>query len=615
MKRLKYLYNGISVLLALAMIFVACSSDSDNYEEVQFPQAALPVISIHPTSADYVAGTYTEVKDLMVKAKVSDAGTMLYQWYEGLTYANSGGVPIIGETEASFTPEVGAPGTQKYYYVVITNITAGVLPRIQASNPAQIRFLSTAPAAPAVAVTVSDTNDQYVRGFGGMSNAFGLSGAGSRYMELRDIDTMFHPETGLGFNILRIKLWYQPLEWVLAGEVEPYMGNQTFCEIVKRVNSYGGYVLASPWTPPPEYKENESEAGAGSSQLKPAHYNDYARHLKNFALAMADYGAPIYSLSLQNEFSFPADYEGCLWNGAQINAFLQQAGNFLNGVPGYGGGKVTPQIKLMNAEPHNNVTENTPVRDNAASNALIDIYAYHTYGTTSNAYRVVQADSPEWRKEVWMTEFNINSDKAGNQMADSTWNYVWPFADHIDYCIRINSSNAYVWWYLKRFYSAIGDNAYGTINGQVLPRGWVMSHWAKYATDTVRTPAAVTGHSGTGNASDAVNTGTGGSANVNIKASAFRRKAAPSSYWEQQVQTREDSISLVIYDKRTGGQAGENIRITLPDDFTATYAHAIISDNSRKHAPALVVLSADGKTADFFLPSNSIMSLKFTKQE
>jgi hypothetical protein len=218
------------------------------------------------------------------------------------------------------------------------------------------------------------------------------------------------------------------------------------------------------------------------------------------------------------------------------------------------------------------------------------------------------------RKEVWMTEYNINSDEVGNQVADSTWNYVWRFADHLDHNIRTCDANAYVWWYLKRFYSMVGENAYGTINGQILPRGWVMSHWAKYATDTVRTPATVTDHPGGGNRNDATGA-TYSPSGINVKASAFRRKAEPVSYWEQQVQTREDSISLVIYDKRTGGQAGENIRITLPGDFQATYAHAIISDNSNKHVPALVVLSADGKTADFFLPSNSIMSLKFIKQE
>jgi hypothetical protein len=109
-------------------------------------------------------------------------------------------------------------------------------------------------------------------------------------------------------------------------------------------------------------------------------------------------------------------------------------------------------------------------------------------------------------------------------------------------------------------------------------------------------------------------TGSGAGSSVNIKASGFQRKSAPESYWEQQVVNREDSISLVIYDKRIAPNAeGQNIRVNLPADFEAKYAHAIISDTLRRHSPAVVVLAGDGKTADFFLPANSIMSLKFSK--
>jgi O-glycosyl hydrolase len=570
------------------------------------------MISIHPTSADYiVSGGGISVKELSVTATISDVGTMSYQWYKGTSYANSGGTEIEDETGTTYAPPSEGAGTTNFYYVVITNKREGVKDRVQTSNPARIRFLSEADPIPTVTVNVTTNNDQYVRGFGGMSNAFGIGGAGVRYMELKDIDTMFHPETGLGFNMLRIKLWYQPMEDVLAGDVEPQMRNQIYCDIVKRVNSYGGYVLASPWSPPPEWKVNGSEVGIEPSYLLPEYYPEYANHLADFARFMAAKGAPIYALSIQNEFTFPAKYEGCGWTPSQNVNFFTRVGNFLNGIPGYGGGKDIPQVKLMNAEPHQNVNSNNRVRTTPATNALIDIYAYHTYGIHDNAYRMVQEDTADMRKEVWMTEWNINSGE-GLEAQDYTWNYVWLFAESVDNDIRVNGSNAYIWWYLKRYYCMIGDNAYGTVNGQVLPRGYVLSHWAKYATDTVRVAATVNGHPGGGNTSDAYNTGYS-SSTVKVKASAFRRKAEPVSYGEQQVQKREDSISLVIFDMRTGGQDGQNIRISLPEDFTANYAHAIISDNNRKHASALVVLTADGKAADIFLPSNSIMSVKFTK--
>jgi hypothetical protein len=394
------------------------------------------------------------------------------------------------------------------------------------------------------------------------------------------------------------------------------MNNQiTYLEVVKRVNKYGGYVMASPWTPPPQWKVNESEAGTAPSYLLPTYYGSYAAYLKNFAQAMSNRGAPIYALSIQNEPSWPASYAGCEWTSQQQVDFFKTAsvGKFLNNVPGYGGGEETASVKIMSGEAHQNVTWNNAARDDAVANAAIDIYTYHTYGNKSNAYTAVQADTANMRKEVWMTEINHNSGE-GNYLQDSTWNFVWIVADEIDNDVRCDSANAFVYWYSKRFYSAIGDNSNGTINGQVLPRGYVMSHWAKYATDTVRVPAFVTGHPAGGNTSD-VNSATGSSSAIKVKASAFRRKAEPSTYWERMVQKQEDSISMVIYDKRTDvDETQQDIRVSLPEDFgAAKYVHAIISDKDRKHAPHLVVLSAAGTTADFTLPANSIVSIKFSK--
>ncbi|GBU27133.1 glucuronoxylanase xynC [Treponema sp. R8-4-B8] len=611
-------------LLALALLFTACTPPAeDNSNPGTSGTSALPIISIHPTSGDYVSGA--TIRDLRVQASASDGGAITYQWYENTTFSNTGGTEITGAKNASYPPQLGSK-TENFYYAVVTNTKTGSAPRTNTSNPARVRILDAAEAAPAVTVNITNANQQYVRGFGGMSNAFAI-GAPARYMELKDIDTMFNPDTGLGFNILRIMIWPKPLEDVINGEVEPQMNNQiTYLEVVKRVNKYGGYVLASPWTPPPEWKVNESEAGTAPSYLLPVHYRDYAEYLKNYARSMASYGAPIYAISIQNEPSWPASYAGCEWTSQQQVDFFTTSGigKFMTGVAGYGGGKalnpndsVNPQsVKVMSGEAHQNVTWNNAARDNPTAHAAIDIYAFHTYGNHSNSYTAVQADNDNNRKEVWMTEWNINSGE-GNYEQDSKWEFVWVFADAVDNDVRCDNVNAFVWWYLKRFYCFIGDNAFGTVNNEILPRGYILSHWAKYATDTVRVPATVTGHPAVGNTSDN-NSTTGYSSSIKVKASAFRRKANPASYWEKQVpeKKREDSISLVIYDKRTTADAeGQNIRVNLPADFgDAQYASAIISDSTgNRHAPHLVVLASDGKTADFYLPANSIVSIKFAK--
>ena len=43
-----------------------------------------------------------------------------------------------------------------------------------------------------------------------------------------------------------------------------------------------------------------------------------------------------------------------------------------------------------------------------------------------------------------------------------------------------NNWNAYIWWYIQRFYSFIGDGEQNTTNGSVLKRGYAFSQFSKY---------------------------------------------------------------------------------------------------------------------------------------
>jgi len=629
MRRIGFFAVVSVVFLAFAMIFASCGAPIEERPPVSAEVSSLNIISMHPTSTDYLLGD-TDVAELKVKIRRDVPGTFSYQWYSVDSFTNSGGTPISGETEDTFRVPAGT-GTV-YYYVGVTN-TIGGSERFQAGNPARIRFLDTLEDAPTVNLNVSNGKAQYVRGYGGMSNAFGLSGQNVRYMQMRDIDTMFNPDTGLGYNILRIMIFHDPLEDVIAGRVHPQMGNGIYYDIVKRVNEYGGYVLASPWTPPPYMKLNGSIEGDGRSNLDPKNYNNYGVYLKNWAKQLSDNGAPIYTLSIQNEYTYPASYEGCLWTDAEVIAFYKVARRFLTGVPGFGGGVAIPNVLSMSAEPHSTVARIANVAADAEANAQIDIYSHHTYGNMSNKWTAIQ-NPPLGPKELWMTEKNINSG-SGMEARDYSWNYAWTFAKDLDHTIRCIDANAYVWWYLKRYYSMVSDNTYGSVHGAVLPRGWVMSHYAKYSSDTVRVPATIVGHPNGGNASDDELTGAS-STTTFVKASAFRRIASSDDYWYKKVQEnvpaaeRETSLSLVVYDSNGASFAVTNgndsavidrthlsgtsyeIRVNLPSDFTASSAHGIISDSTgKRQAPLLVTLAKDGKTAQFNLPANSIVSIKF----
>jgi len=613
----------LSIALVFAMIFTACSDPVPEEEVIPPPPTvAKPVIRDQSGTKRYQSGS-SVTTELSVTATVNDTEPVVptYQWYSRDSFGNTGGTQIVGESGV-LTLDGNGIGTMTYqasaddvgttyYYVVVTNpARVDVNPETNeekdlaeaatASAPIGVIVIAALPD-PEATVTVTATGNQYVRGFGGMSNAFGI-GSPARYMQMADIDTMFGPD-GMGLTMLRIMIWPYPLDQVISGQIEPQMGNAgTYLNAVRKVNEYGGYVLASPWTAPAEYKTNESLEAGG--HLKTERYVDYAQYLRTFASEMAARGAPIYAISLQNEPSLTVTYDGMEWTEAEHRNFLRDRGNFTRSptpVAGYGGGTTQPFVKVVSGEAHQIGSWYTAAMDyviaNPAAYANMDIVAYHIYGGIGTLADVTRDGT--LNKETWMTEHNINSQSESLYRQDSTWNYVWVVADEIHHIIGINNSSAFVWWYLKRFYGAVGDGSYGTANGAIMPRGYVLSHYAKYATDTVRVNAT-TNH-------------PGGSS---IALTAFQRKktADKTTENELQVMADEDSYSIVIYDKRTTASGQTSLRVTLPTGFEATKVTGIISDSTgNRHAPVNVILNPDGNSADVSLPTNAIISLKFVK--
>ena len=611
MTRKKWFCIGIlGLVLVFALVFTACDNDpgpgtEEPDEEIVDPAAAeKPLITDQSGTKRYLAGS--TIEPLSVTATISDGGSLSYQWYSIDTFANEGGDALEGETGTTYQPPVDAEGTA-YYYAVVTNTkpdaeTGETKTSETASAPIGVIVLTALPGTDA-AITVTSEQAQYVRGFGGMSNAFTIGNAANpaRYMEMRDIETMFNPETGLGLKMLRIMIWPQGFEQIVSGQVEPQMNNaSTYLNAVKKVNEYGGYVLASPWTAPAHMKTNDSLDAGG--HLKPTMYADYANHLRTFASSMAASGAPLYAISIQNEPSLVVSYNGMEWEPSEHQTFLRNNGNFTRSptpVSGYGGGKAQDYVKIVSGEPHNVGTWYNEaidmVLDDEAAYANLDIAAYHIYGGDGNRGSVTR--NGRLTRETWMTEYNINGGNDAAYLEDSKWDLVWLFANTIHHVIADNDSSAFVWWYLKRFYGVIGDGSYGTVNGAIMPRGYALSHYAKYATDTVRVNATTTHPGGT-----------------NIRLSAYQRKTAKSTEVEKQVMADEDSYSIVIYDQRTSGSGQTSLRINLPDGFTATKVYGIISDSTgNRHAPLEAILNPDGKSADVTLPVNAIISVKLVK--
>ncbi len=294
-----------------------------------------------------------------------------------------------------------------------------------------------------------DSLHQIIRGFGG-ANILGWN-PGLNYgdMTRSELQTAFGTGDGqLGFTILRLRI--SPDSTVFGLNIPS----------AKMVDSLGGIVIASPWTPPPSMKTNNTIIGG---ELKESSYADYAAYLKSFADYMTDNNAPLYAISVQNEPDATVTYESCDWNGTQLLNFMKNNASSI----GY---------RIMMPESQNFVHAlSDPTLNDSAAAANVSIIAGHIYGGGLNSYPL----AVEKGKEVWMTEYLINSPGSGANM-DTSWTAALLTAESINNCMSVNMS-AYVWWWIVRYYGPISDGMNNSRpRGVVTRKGYVMSQFARF---------------------------------------------------------------------------------------------------------------------------------------
>jgi len=667
----KFSFWGIFGLAALVLTFVFTGCPSGDREDDVSPSdsAAAPAIITQPQGAVYFIGD-TEIKDLSVSVKpMTDDDVFSYQWYSNTVAAKTGGTGIPGETRPTYTlsSNITAEVKTHYFYVVVTNTNS------TRKNP--VKTTTSAVATVNVQTEVQDTSNaavtvntdqrfQYVRGFGGNDIAFSHLPVSVP----SDYETMFDTEK-LGYNMVRIYVptseEYTDIEQIMnelvTNKTYPEINLSNFYENAKIVNKYGGYILASPWSPPARWKTNDSVEGGG--HLKKANYEDWADYLRRYCEIMARNGAPIYAVSLQNEYTWVVSYEGCEYtydvgrHGSAENRDYWKTpgiGHFTSNEPpvrGYGGGKALPFVKIMGGESHNEITPHDSALNDRVSRECIDVIGRHIYGTEGTSrYTYPLALNPKFytnpedprfdAKEVWMTEHNINSGEGGYEN-DSTWNYVWPFLNEVDLTVRLNNESAFFWWVSKRFYGMIGDGKNGTTEGAILPRGYALSHYARFAKETGRVGVDISGTLANGASISASNVNQASFNSTENKASgggtvkitafvSFNRK--DQSDWDDGSEWRRDrertnkkitldditAISLVMYTPtNTGGSGGTDmgtIKIKLPDGFVIRNAEAMRSNASGQAKPETVPISRDRSEAYVTLPAGNILSVRFTKE-
>ena len=280
------------------------------------------------------------------------------------------------------------------------------------------------------------TEYQTITGFGGM-NGVGWIGD----LTASQIETAFGSGEGqLGLSIMRLRIDPNSANWNIQ------------VQSAVRARQLGAKLLATPWSPPAHMKTNNSLINGG--KLKPEYYDEYATHLLNFVDFMSRNGAPLYTVSVQNEPDWHPDYESCDWSGDDFVSFLNSQGaRFGSNI------KVTVGESVGFAKRFTDPVLNSPT---AVQHA--DIIAGHLYGAVPQDYPLARAKG----KEVWMTEHYTDSKNDAD---------LWPLA--LDVGTELHRSmianfNAYIWWYIRRSYGFIKEN------GQVSKRGYIMAQYARY---------------------------------------------------------------------------------------------------------------------------------------
>ncbi|MEO0292652.1 MAG: T9SS type A sorting domain-containing protein [candidate division WOR-3 bacterium] len=281
-----------------------------------------------------------------------------------------------------------------------------------------------------------DSTHQIIRGFGAANIL-----PWRPDMTPSEIETAFGTGDGqLGFSILRIRIPYRESEFNLN------------VPTAKLAHSFGVNIIASPWTPPPEFKTNKSPVGG---ELLEDYYDDFAAHLDSFATYMAANEAPIYAISVQNEPDINVPYESCSWNASQMVKFIKENASSIG-------------VKVMAPESyHFNKAFSDPILNDPDACANLDIVAGHIYGGGLEPYPLAEQKG----KEVWMTE---------HLDTIFTWKAALLTGKEIHDCL-VSGMSAYLWWYIVRFYGPISDGERNSGNkGEVTKRGFVMSQFSRF---------------------------------------------------------------------------------------------------------------------------------------
>lgn len=293
---------------------------------------------------------------------------------------------------------------------------------------------------------VIDTTDEFqtIRGFGGINHPEWIG-------DLTDSQrqTAFgNGENELGLTILRVYVndnpdnWYKAVPTALAAQEK------------------GATIFASPWNPPSEMcevfdRDGDSSNGNEAKRLRYDMYDEYAQHLNDFVQFMKENGVEIYSISIQNEPDYGAEWTW--WTSDECIDFIVNYSDTIDCRV------MSPETFQYNKEYYNAILNNSEAFDR------IDLFGTHFYGTARSAMDFPAIEN--CGKEIWMTEVYVPNSE---QDSADRWPEAIQVSENIHNGLAIGNMSAYTWWYIRRNYGPMKED------GTISKRGYCFAQYSKF---------------------------------------------------------------------------------------------------------------------------------------
>ena len=336
--------------------------------------------------------------------------------------------------------------------------------------------------AATVVLTVNNYRYQTITGFGAACCDGAMCPFGT---DTQPVKLLYGPRSKVGLNIMRMEIspnfkgditaadigWDTPYDW--QGSVPSAI------EVKRR----GGIVFGTPWSPPGDYKTNGTAQGGNSDDqgnqrgaLREDCYDKFFPWLNTYLAYMKSKGVDVDAVSIQNEPDWWVSYSGCLYTPEQQLDLVKNYAHMLDR-------ETYPGVRLISAEPLGfDPKYYTPLMNDPTAREQIDIVAGHIYGHPPlGNMKTVAATASKYGKEVWMTEHSSTD--------LPNWHEQLLFAEELNECM-LAGCTGYIYWYMRAHWAFVGtgETKYGTANKKnvLLPRAYVMSHFAKYVTGSTR---------------------------------------------------------------------------------------------------------------------------------